>query len=195
LRLRERDEMEKVKRLSKLPPDVRQSFLRITDIEQRNAYIKALRGRGWTLASISDATGMTRERVRQINTHADLVAPLDETLPIPELPNRPEKIKREFKEPSEQILARLKELQPLAQQVRSSALRYREEAEEYTALLWEAHSKDGVPIYRLAKRLGVTNSAIRFRLIRYGYIKVNVESDSKVYAPINPKNRPNYSGR
>jgi len=194
LTLIERDEMEKVKRLSKLPPDVRQSFLRIRDVEQRNSYIKALRGRGWTLASISDATGMTRERVRQINSQTDLATPLDESFLVPELPNKPEKVKREFIEPSEQTLARLKELQPLAQQVRSSALRFREEAEEYTALLWEAHSKEGVPIYRLAKRLGVTNSAIRFRLIRYGYIKVKVDSDSKVYAPINPKNRPNYLG-
>jgi DNA-binding transcriptional MerR regulator len=191
LKIIERDEMEKVKRLAKLPPDVRQSFLKIRDVEQRNAYIKALRSKGWTLSSISDATGMTRERVRQINTQSEMPTPLDSSYPLPELPNKPEKAKREFVEPSEQTLARLKELKPLAQQVRSSALRYREEAEEYTALLWEAHSKQGVSIYRLAKRLGVTNSAIRFRLIRYGYLKV--DGSSKVYTPINPKNRPNYS--
>jgi DNA-binding transcriptional MerR regulator len=184
--------MEKVKRLSKLPPDVRQSFLKIRDVEQRNAYIKALRSKGWTLASISDATGMTRERVRQINTQEEMSTPLDNSYPLPELPTKPEKVKREFIEPSEQTLARLKELQPLAQQVRSSALRFRKEAEEYTRLLWDAHSKEGVSIYRLAKRLGVTNSAIRFRLVRYGYLKVNFESNSKVYAPINPKNRANH---
>lgn len=133
---------------------------------------------------------MTRERVRQINSYDEMATALDDSLTVPELPNKPEKVARVFVEPSPQILERLLELQPLAQQVRSNALRFREEAEEYTALLWESHSKGGVPLYRLAKRLGVTNSAIRFRLIRYGYITPVVESNSKVYSPINPKNRP-----
>jgi len=180
--------MEKMKRLAKLPIEVRQTFLKISDADLRNVYIKALRKEGWTLASISEATGMTRERVRQINAFEDL-ATLDKSFPIPSLPIRPEKIKKQYAEPSVGTLERLLELQPLAQQVRSSAKRFREEAEEYTQLLWEAHSKQGVALYRLAKRLGVTNSALRFRLIRYGYIKPKTNSTSKVYSPIDPKNR------
>lgn len=181
--------MEKMKRLAKLPVEVRQTFLKITDSDLRNVYIKALRGEGWTLASISEATGMTRERVRQINGFEEDMTRLDKSFPVPVLPLRPEKTKKEFNEPSPELLTRLLELQPFAQQVRSNAQRFREEAEEYTSLLWESHSKEGVAIYRLAKRLGVTNSAIRFRLVRYGYIKPKSGSTSKVYMPINPKNR------
>lgn len=181
--------MEKIKRLAKLPIEVRQTFLKITDSDLRNVYIKALRGEGWTLASISEATGMTRERVRQINGFEEDMTKLDKSFPVPVLPLKPEKTKRQFKEPSEETLARLLELQPFAQQVRSNAKRFRAEAEEYTSLLWDAHSKQGVPVYRLAKRLGVTNSAIRFRLVRYGYIKPKSGSTSKVYSPINPENR------
>jgi DNA-binding transcriptional MerR regulator len=181
--------MEKMKRLAKLPIEVRQTFLKITDSDQRNAYIKALRAEGWTLASISEATGVTRERVRQINGFEEDMTKLDNSFLVPSLPTKPEKIQRKFKEPSPETLARLLELQPYAQQVRSNAQRFRSEAEEYTSLLWEANSKQGVPLYRLAKRLGVTNSAIRFRLVRYGYIAPKVGSTSKVYAPINPKNR------
>lgn len=181
--------MEKTKRLAKLPIEVRQTFLKIADSDLRNVYIKALRAEGWTLASISEATGMTRERVRQINGFEEDMTRLDKSFLIPSLPIKIEKAKRKFNEPSEKTLARLIELQPFAQQVRSNAQRFREEAEEYTSLLWSAHSKEGVPIYRLAKRLGVTNSAIRFRLVRYGYIEPKSGSTSKVYSPINPKNR------
>jgi DNA-binding transcriptional MerR regulator len=181
--------MEKMKRLAKLPIEVRQTFLKITDSDLRNVYIKALREEGWTLASISEATGMTRERVRQINSFEEDMTKLDKSFPLPSLPLKVEKAKRTFNEPSPEVLARLLELQPFAQQVRSNAQRFRSEAEEYTSLLWEAHSKQNVPIYRLAKRLGVTNSAIRFRLVRYGYIEPKSGSTSKVYMPINPKNR------
>lgn len=181
--------MEKMKRLAKLPIEVRQTFLKITDTDQRDGYIKAIRAEGWTLASISEATGMTRERVRQITNFDENLTTLDPSFPLPTLPFKPEKTKRVYVEPSEEILARLLELQPYAQQVRSNAQRFREEAEEYTNLLWETYSKQGVPIYRLAKRLGVTNSAIRFRLIRYGYLAPKAGSASKVYSPINPKNR------
>jgi hypothetical protein len=112
-----------------------------------------------------------------------------EDLPVPQLPVQLAKPKREFVEPSPETLARLLELQPKAQQVRSNASRFREEAEEYTRLLNYANTVEGVTLYRLAKRLGVTHSALRFRLVRYGYIVINTDSGSKVYAPINPKNR------
>jgi Zn-dependent peptidase ImmA (M78 family) len=77
----------------------------------------------------------------------------------------------------------------MAQQVRSNALRFRAEAEEYTNLLWKVVSEEGVTLYRLAKSLGVTHSALRFRLIRYGYIKPSSDVKSKVYQPIAEKNR------
>jgi hypothetical protein len=108
---------------------------------------------------------------------------------IPELPVKEVKAKREFVEPSAETLARLLELQPLAQQVRSSSMRYRNEAEEYTKLLYHAYAVEGVSIYRLGLRLGVTHSALRFRLARYGYMPNESASGrtSKVYQPV--KNR------
>jgi hypothetical protein len=72
--------------------------------------------------------------------------------------------------------------------VRSNGKAYREEAEEYTKLLNYAHTVEGVTLYRLAKRLGVTHGALRFRLVRYGY-KKPVTATSKVYNPILKENR------
>jgi hypothetical protein len=107
---------------------------------------------------------------------------------IPDPPVKPERPKPVYVEPTEKTLARLLELQPYAQQVRSNGKKYREEAEEYTALLNHAHTVEGVTLYRLAKRLGVTHGALRFRLVRYGY-KTPVTATSKVYTPIVDENR------
>jgi hypothetical protein len=45
-----------------------------------------------------------------------------------------------------------------------------------------------VTLYRLAKRLGVTHGALRFRLVRYGY-KQAISAESKAYTPILQQNR------
>lgn len=183
--------MEKKKRLVKLPQNVRDSFLKIRDVDVRNSYIKALREEGWTLASISEVTGMTRERIRQIAgdpENTELIA-VGDGLDVPSLPFKPVKEPRVIPEPSPENLARLMELQPLAQQVRSNAKRFREEAEEYTNLLWKVHKEEGVSLYRLSKALGVTHSALRFRLVRYGYMTPANEVKSKVYQAITEENR------
>jgi hypothetical protein len=82
------------------------------------------------------------------------------------------------------------ELQPIVKQVRGNSPKYREEAEEYTWLLHKAHNLDGVTLYRLGKRLGITHAAIRFRLARYGY-KLAPNATSKTYTAILDKNRIN----
>ena len=107
---------------------------------------------------------------------------------IPEPPIKLEKPKPVYIEPSPETLERLLQLQPYAQQVRSNGKKYRAEAEEYTALLNHAHVVEGVTLYRLAKRLGVTHGALRFRLVRYGY-KQPITATSKVYNPIVQENR------
>jgi hypothetical protein len=167
----------------KLPPEVVDTFQTL-DLDSRNAYIYALRSRGWTLQSIAEASGVTRERVRQIalrkpNTEIPFY--------VPTPPEKPVSQPREFVEPTERTLNRLLELQPLAQQVRGKGMRFRAEAEEYTNLLHYAHTVEGVTLYRLAKRLGVTHGALRFRLARYG-LKTH-EGTSRVYTPIMEKNR------
>lgn len=178
-----------VKRGSTLPPEVRAAVLAIKDADERNAYIKDLRAKGWTLQSIATVIGTSRERIRQIVEMDTPEWAHRHEHPIPELPVLAEKPKRSFVEPSPSTLARLLELQPYAKQVRSNAKRFRAEAEEYTALLNHAHTVEGVTLYRLALRLGVTHSALRFRLARYGYKPMPENSTSKVYKPIVSANR------
>lgn len=182
--------MKQKKKDISLPDEVRVKFLSLTDVDERNTYIRALKDVGWTLTSIANACGMTRERVRQIvSDYPNAVSTeLDETFVIPTPPFHPVKLPKVYVEPSPEVLARLLELQPMAQQVRSNAMRFRAEAEEYVKLLHHAHEVEGVPLYRLGKRLGVSHSAIRFRLARYGY-KVSEKGQSRVYKPISEKNR------
>lgn len=185
------------KTLLTLPAEVSEAFANLAQgshPEQRDAYIHNLRQRGWTLQSIAEASGVTRERVRQIAAQTDVdELRLDINFPLPSPPKIEEKPKRVFVEPSPATLERLLELQPFAHQVRSHSPKFREEAEEYTALLWQAHRPiedggEGVTLYRLALRLGVTHGALRFRLARYEY-KVPAKGTSKVYSPILSRNR------
>jgi hypothetical protein len=182
------------KTLLTLPQEVFDAFASLGDnTETRNSYAAELRPAGWTLQSISAASGLTRERVRQIvkesETRGYIALTLDGDYPLPEPPRREVKPPRVFVEPDPVKLARLLELQPAAQKVRSNSDKYREEAEEYTALVAEVHLEDKVTLYRLALRLGVTHGALRFRLVRYGYMTAAQGGSSKVYAPILEANR------
>lgn len=172
-----------------LPTDVETAFTTVgDDTETRNLYIAALRRAGWTLQSISAVTGITRERVRQIAESAPEGITLDDALIVPSPPLKPVRARKQYLEPDAAKLARLLELQPAAQQNRHNTDEYREAAEEYTALVWEVHNQDGVTLYRLAKRLGLTHGALRFRLARYGY-KIPETGKSKVYTRIDPSHR------
>jgi transcriptional regulator with XRE-family HTH domain len=182
-----------------LPADVKAQLRGVESLvggaeftEIKRAYAYALRNAGWTLQSVADLYGVSREMVRQMAEKADgstadgLLA--KHGLVVPEIPMKPVKPKREFIEPSPDTLARLLELQPMAQAVRSFSPKFRAEAEEYTRLLDYAHTVEGVTLYRLAKRLGVTHGALRFRLARYGY-KQPVNGSSRVYQPVLNENR------
>lgn len=180
----------------KLPEDVFEAFAKISsDTLQRNAYIRVLRNNQWSLQSIADAAGgMTRERVRQIVEGAyagsDTASSISSSmnLPTPTPPVKAVKEPKVYTEPAPETLARLLELQPFAQKVRSHSPRYRQEAEEYTALLNHAYTVEKVSLYRLAKRLGVTHGSLRFRMARYGYLSSH-NSTSSCYKPILDKNR------
>ena len=178
-----------VKQNHELPDEVVELAKSIGDRDTRNAYVKALRGLGWTYESIGSAFGMTRERARQIaksSVDTDSVS----AFPLPNPPIAPEVVKtpRVITMPSDETLSRLLELQPLAQQVRSHSKKYRKEAEEYSFLLNKAIEVEGVSVYRLSKLLGITHGAIRFRLARYGY-KTETTGNSPVYSAILDKNR------
>lgn len=173
-----------------LPDEVRSALRSITGMSERAAYIKALRAAGWTTKSIGEALGVSSERARQI-AGAPVAADVDGMkYPVPNPPAREEKVKtpRVYVEPDPDVLARLKELQPLAALVRGNGGAYRAEAEEYVRLLAEQHLEHGVPVYRLAKRLGVTHAAVRSRLVRYGYIEPK-KGKSKAYTRILQENR------
>lgn len=159
----------------------------------RDAYIYVLRMKGWTLESVGQALDLTRERIRQLESKAN---PLDcaeilsnpGSYPVPDVPTRVvEEEITVYVEPSPETLARLLELKPIAEKVRSFSPAGREAAEEYTRLLNYARTVEGVPLYRLAKRLGVTHGALQFRLVRYGYLPTNGKSRS--YQKIIDKNR------
>lgn len=175
-----------VKKNQQLPADIKETFSTLINDEDRNQLIRDLRTNGWTLEAIASASGLTRERVRQISNIEAPGRSLGIAIPTP--PLKPERPKPIYVEPTPATLERLLELQPYAQQVRSNGKKYREEAEEYTKLLDYAHTVEGVTLYRLAKRLGVTHGALRFRLVRYGY-KQPVTATSKVYTPIVSENR------
>lgn len=185
------DDKKYIKKNQRLPENINAEFQVITDNMRRDRLIKELVDANWTYEAVSNASGLTRERVRQISNAAgslpaDLIGPLN--IEIPEPPVIREKKPREYIEPSPKTLARLLELQPYAQQVRANGHKYREEAEEYTELLNYARTVEKVTLYRLAKRLGITHGAIRFRLARYGYIEPKT-AKSKVYQPILKDNR------
>lgn len=187
------DDKKYIKKNQRLPEEIRVQFELFSDNQKRDLLIKQLVEANWTYEAISNASGLTRERVRQIANSSAAAALADEFkydlgIQIPEPPLAEEKQPREYIEPSPETLARLLELQPYAQQVRANGSKYRAEAEEYTALLNHARTVEGVTLYRLAKRLGITHGAIRFRLARYGYIQPKT-AKSKVYQPIIKDNR------
>jgi hypothetical protein len=184
-----KDMTDRKKTMLTLPDDVVEAFRTLEDTETRDDYVALLRASGWTLQSIAAASELSRERVRQIVKDREGVVIQDfEGGPTPLPPEREIKAPVEYVEPLPETLERLLELKPLAMKVRSNLPDYREEAEEYTALLNHAHTVEGVTLYRLAKRLGVTHGALRFRLARYGY-KQPKTGTSKVYTPIKRENR------
>jgi lambda repressor-like predicted transcriptional regulator len=178
---------------AKLPEEVYENFKKIaSDLELRNAYIKELRAASWSLQSIADAAGVSsRERVRQIveGRYKHLSSSKVSTdFSVPALPLKEVKQPRVLTEPSEQTLSKLLELKPSAQKVRSHSPNFRKEAEQYTELINHAITVEGVSVRHLGKRLGVSPSALRFRMARYGYITTH-NGNSVCYQPILDKNR------
>ncbi len=160
-------------------------LLKSLNTENRNGLVHALTKKGWTQASIGKALDLSRESIRQI-VRGTTATPVSPEIVIPEPPRYPMPTQVQYTMPNPELLARLKELQPFAQQVRSSSKKFRAEAEEYSYLLNQA-TEQGVTVYRLAKLLGVTPSAIQFRLVRYGYR--NSAGESKSYQTIKKENR------
>ncbi len=158
-------------------------------LQRRHNLIHLLADAGWTYTSIGDAIGVSRERVRQLaNIKPAKALASSVEIPTPPAPWKYEPRPKQWPMPDADRLKRALELQPMAQQVRSSSPKFREEAEEYTKLIYEMRVLDGVGSGRLSKMLGITNAAINFRLVRYGY-KKPVNSKHKSYTPVITANR------
>lgn len=149
-------------------------------LAERKAYASELRKVGWTLQSLATPLNLTRESIRlyTLIEHTGEVLAKITHLPIvkpPVVEVFVERVKRV--KPDPQVIAQLKELQPKAFLVRGKGKNNREEAELYTRLIHEL-IESGVSGYRIAKELGVTHSALAFRLVRYGYTTSNGKSRS-----------------
>lgn len=149
-------------------------------LTERKAYASELCKVGWTLQSVATPLNITRESIRlyTLAEHSGEVLAKIRTFPIVEPPVVEvfvERVKRV--KPDPQVIAQLKELQPKAFMVRGKGKSNREEAELYTRLIYEL-MESGVSGYRIAKELGVTHSALAFRLVRYGYTTSNGKSRS-----------------
>lgn len=155
-----------------LTPEVYVIFSSFKTKEERNQYVWRLRKEeGWSLESIGQAIGVTREMIRLI------VQKLDQT-PFHLLPSVarypvPKRVlakkityKKTLIEP--EALQLLKELHATATLLRGKSNKNRTEAEEFTRLIHE-QTLLGVSTYTLAKELGLTVGAINLRLVRYGY--------------------------
>lgn len=156
-------------------------------------YVELLREEGWTLASIADPLGMTRERIRQIansckslelaNAFADARG-----WEIPRVPFLAPKYIRKTPiplKPSDETVARLMALKPIAGSVRWTSDKGRAEAEEYVSII-AGEVKRGVSVYMMAKALGVTPLAIRSRLSRYGHMTPTAGGSEKYQAMFAP---------
>lgn len=183
----------KMKKNLTLPDEVSVAFESLVgwgDSNVRNAYMAVLRDKGWTLQAIADAVGdISRERARQCVSSIDInfarmvMQGYPDALPVPNVPDKPERpapLPRPM--PTPETLNRLRELKPLAAQVRYAHGSYRDEAEEYVALLWHAHTVEGVSVYRLGKLLDILPCGIESRFVRYGYKETR--GTSGAFSPI-----------
>lgn len=162
-----------------LPTDTAE-LLKKLSITDRKAYVKRLYYAGWTYQSIANVFKVSRQAIEQFIKKVDVMSDEVLALPIPEIPSEPiYKVKR--LEVDDDVLVQLKELHSKAKLVRGKGKAYRAEAEQFTQLAWEQTQK-GVSTYSLAKSLGITNGALLFRFVRYGY--TTSEGKSKAFRPL-----------
>lgn len=174
-----------------LPESTVAAFATFSNVDQRDDYMRFLRRAGWTLEAIGVASKLTRERVRQLTKAAYSGRYLSTDFDIPNPPTYPEKVSKRSPSPSMSVLSRLKELKPLAEQVRGKGTKFRQEAEEYVRLIAYCVNVEKVTLYRLAQDLGVTHAGLAHRLVRYGY-KSSPNGHSKCLQPVLIENRARY---
>lgn len=142
---------------------------------QLRAALAATRRAGWTLETIGNALGLSRERIRQIVAGArpDDVC----TITIPSPPPPPltkQKLARAARKPKPRLTEQEKaELAALIGQGRANGVSSPDHpavlAGMKLAKLINDHMDRGVSVSDIAQACGVTDAAIYLRLGRYGY--------------------------
>ncbi|MEU0818949.1 hypothetical protein [Streptomyces mirabilis] len=140
---------------------------------------------GWTLRSLGDAVGVSRERVRQMIARLDF----DASVPLPEVPSAPRREPPATKPPKPVVRVepgvaeKLREMQRIAAKVNGATPAddpARQVSEEFTAAL-DAAIRQGVTIAELARTLDVAYHTITHRLARHGYRRGAPSQDHNAY--------------
>lgn len=153
-------------------PDETVELIKSLNRQEFISYCRALKAEGWTLQSIADAKGITRERIRQLVVgYPEVSAPIDH-LPVPKLPViEAVKVVKKVREVPDEVAILLKDLHSKAYWVRGKSPLNREEAERLGEFIWDLIHNQFYSINQVAKAIGVSHLAIRARLVRYGYAK------------------------
>jgi hypothetical protein len=142
-------------------------------------YASCLVRAGWTHRSVSRAAGyypnwsndnhIAEDYVESSLRDYRLITGLG--LTVPDVPVKVEPVKRSrvrARSADPDTIRRLKELHAIAKNYRGTP-KNREAAQLFTQMLWRAMQDQGATTYGLAKDLGISHSALQFRLVRYGY--------------------------
>lgn len=133
------------------------------------AAVLAATERGWTYRAVANALGVSLERVRQLATSGPRQS--GSPIEIPEPPSRPEPFKRE--PPPTLTEGQAEQLRDLKRRSNVSGPLPDDHptvvaAQEFARLV-DLHLKAGHRISDLARSVGISRTALQFRLGRYGY--------------------------
>jgi len=157
-----------------LPEVVKETFNKINNSLLRRMYIKALTEKGWTMDSIAEVLGISKQRVHQLEKKTTywLGASI---FPIPSPPKKekPELIKRPQKQIRPESLKKLLKLHSI---IKHSKVKHKKERIEFVELIDYINAIEGVSFERIGKKIGLSRGALINRLYRYGQRKTNGKS-------------------
>lgn len=156
-------------------PEIKQTLLqlRATDKLRLNGYIWLLREAGWTLQSIADVLGVSRERVRQFHAKAYVFTDLP-SVSVPQKAKKNEKETPPKHRPlriQSEAAEELRAMHAIARTVNGGTLSNdprRQVSVNFTACLARL-VEQGYSIKEISRVLGIHRFAVTSRLARHGY--------------------------
>lgn len=132
------------------------------------AVLAAAKQRGWSWMALGNALGITRERVRQLADIADPGQPV--RLEIPDLPPLPEPYRHVNPTLTEEQAQQLRDLRHQAMAMGCMTADHPAiVAGHQLAVLVNGYVKAGHRLADIARDIGITPGALRFRLARWGF--------------------------